>query len=108
MVRRAARKDANHEEIAEVFKTFGFSVADTSQLGNGFPDMVVGWLSANLLVEVKDGSKPLSRRRLSEEEQAFHDRWLGPILVVETETQALEIARTLKEEICRENEPDPK
>lgn len=82
MVRRAARKDANHNLIAEFFKSAGATVADTSQLGNGFPDMVIGIYGLNLLIEVKDGDKPPSKQQLTDDEFKFFHNWKGWVQVV--------------------------
>jgi len=77
MKRRAARKDANHNAIQDVFVRLGWSVADTSQLGSGFPDLVAAKHGETVLVEIKDGSKPPSHRKLTEDELAFKGRWQG-------------------------------
>lgn len=95
-MRRAARKDANQAAIEQVFQAAGFSVADTSALGNGFVDLVVGGCGVNLLIEVKDGAKSPSDRRLTPKEEAFHAGWRGPIAVVETVDGALELVKTLR------------
>lgn len=81
----AKRKDRNHNEVAGRFAAFGCKVADTSSLGDGFPDMVccrraTGW---TFLVEVKDGERKPSERRLNDAEQKFHAEWPGPCFVVE-------------------------
>jgi len=41
MINRRKRRDANHRQICEAFKKFGWSVLDTSQLGDGAPDLMV-------------------------------------------------------------------
>lgn len=88
---RARRKDANHNEIAEAFSAFGFEVFDTSATGNGFPDMVV-WRPRNgyILVEVKDGLKVPSARRLTQAEDNFSRRF--PVAVVYRVSDVVEIA----------------
>jgi hypothetical protein len=43
-------------------------------------------------MEVKDGSKPPSARRLSDAEQKFHDEWPGNNLhVVNSEAEAIAV-----------------
>lgn len=73
-MRRAARTDANEAEIVRAFEAFGCLVHDTSALGGGFPDLVVRAYDRVLLVEVKDGSKPPSARRLTPDQVAFQQR----------------------------------
>lgn len=68
MARRAARQDDNHDEIRTAFRSFGAVVIDTFQLPNTF-DMLVAFRGKLYPVEVKDGSKPPSRRKLTEGEQ---------------------------------------
>jgi len=83
-MRRKARIDSNQPQIIEVFRALGASVAPTHTLGQGFPDIVVGWRGINLLVEIKDGDKPPSRRQLTEDEQRWHDEWRGNVVIVES------------------------
>jgi Holliday junction resolvase len=81
---RAGRVDANQNEIVAVFRQLGCSVAITSNVRGGFPDIVVGVNGLNLLVEIKDGSKVPSARKLTDDEQRFHDNWKGRAVVVES------------------------
>ena len=83
-MRTAARVDANQSEIVKSLRSIpNCKVAITSQLGDGFPDIVVGWQGANYLMEIKDGNKPPSKRKLTPAEKKFHDQWAGQIDVVE-------------------------
>jgi hypothetical protein len=60
----------------------GVSVFDTAQLGNGFPDIAVSIGKVTALIEIKDGSKPPSARKLTPDEVKFHDEWQGWIEIV--------------------------
>jgi len=60
----------------------GVSVHDTAQLGAGFPDIAIGLGKVNVLIEIKDGSKPPSARKLTPDEVKFHDEWSGWIEIV--------------------------
>jgi hypothetical protein len=93
-MRRAARTDANHGEIIKTFRNMGFSVADTSRLGDGFPDCVIARNGLTAMVEIKDGTKPPSERELTPKEIIFRDKWRGDYYVVESEQDALVIGRT--------------
>lgn len=88
-MRRAARVDANQNEIVQALRDIGASVAITSMLGSGFPDIVVGYRGRNYLFEIKDGSKPPSERKLTEAEQEFHDLWRGTVFVAKDVNEAL-------------------
>jgi hypothetical protein len=76
--------DANQSEIVAYARALGFSVAVTAKLGQGFPDIVMGKNGINYMVEIKDGKKPPSQRKLSEPEQKFHNAWRGQICIVES------------------------
>ena len=89
-MRRAARTDANHPEVVAALRAIGCSVADTSRVGCGFPDLVVGFRGRNWLVEVKDGRKSPSRRALTEDQVSFVAAWRGHWLRVDSAAEAVE------------------
>jgi hypothetical protein len=89
-MRRKARKDENHAEIVRALRLVGASVWDTCALGRGV-DLVVGYKERNFLFEVKDGSKLLSRQRLTPQESEFISSWAGVCHVVNSVEQAYRI-----------------
>lgn len=89
MGRFSAKTDANQKEIVKVFRSLGATVAVTSKAGKGFPDLVVGVRGINYLVEVKDGSKTPSQRKLTPDQVIFHGEWKGQICIVETVDDAV-------------------
>lgn len=91
MTRR--RTDRNHAEIVNALRKLQCSVADTSGAGCGFPDLVVGVRGHNLLIEVKDGRKKPSARKLTPAQIQFHATWRGNIHIVESVDQAIELIR---------------
>lgn len=80
---RARRVDANHRDIIAALRKCGASVKDTSRLP-GFVDCVIGFRKRLWLAEIKDGDKPPSARKLTPDEQDFHDTWRGPAIVILT------------------------
>jgi len=52
-------------------------------VGKGFPDIVIGYKGINYLVEIKDGEKTKSQKKLTEDEIKFHQSWFGQIIVCE-------------------------
>lgn len=91
-MRRAARTDANHAEIVAALRSAGCWVMDLSAVGNGCPDLLVHgpvfpWSLA--LLEIKDGSKPPSRRALTPEQIKFHAGCNAPLFVVNNVAEAL-------------------
>jgi len=95
-MRRAARTDRNHAEIINAFRRLGWSVHDTSRLGGGFPDLVA-YKSGHsvMLVEVKDGDLPPSRRKLTRDEEVFAENF--PVYIVGSVDDVLEIAKSPSE-----------
>lgn len=75
---RAKRIDENQVEIVKQLRKIpNLSVSVTSSLGNGYPDLNIGYKGKNFLIELKDGSKPPSARKLTEDEQEFRRKWEG-------------------------------
>jgi hypothetical protein len=101
-VRLRARKDDNHNDIADLFTSAGCTVVDTSQLGKGFPDMVIGLCGINVLVEVKDGDKSPSKQKLTEDEFKFFHNWRGWVAVVRDDKDALNIISQIKQQKAQE------
>lgn len=80
-MRRAARKDANHNSIGDHLRSLGWSVLDLSRVGDGCPDMAAGKPGLAVLVEIKDGSKCASDRQLTKDQKKFRAGWEGPYIV---------------------------
>jgi hypothetical protein len=92
-MRRAARTDANHAEVVSALRRVGCMVHDTSQLGGGFPDVIASIGRRLALIEIKDGSLPPSKRRLTPDEHAFHERWKPHAIVISSVEQAISWAQ---------------
>lgn len=88
------RRDANHQEIKDTFASLGCSVADTADVGNGFPDLVVGIAGVTTLVEVKtpDGSH-------TPEQVRFYGEWRGSHYTVRSREQAIELVQWVRKEM---------
>jgi len=87
--RRARRIDANQPEIVAALQCIpGVSVL----VVNGTFDVLVGANGRNVMLEIKDGSKPPSARRLTRSEQLLHDRWTGDIRIVNDVDEAIAVA----------------
>lgn len=76
---RAKKIDANQAIIVKQLRKCGVSVAVTSMIGKGFPDLIIGRAGRNYLIELKDGSKSASRKQLTPDEQEFFDSWSGQV-----------------------------
>jgi len=89
-MRRAAKVDANQGEIVAALRKIGATVQPLHAVGQGCPDLLVGWRGMTSLLEVKDGAKPPSARKLTEDQEKWHANWRGQVAVVETVEQAIE------------------
>ena len=81
--RRAARTDDNQSDIVNSFRSLGWYVLIISQLKNCC-DIIVSKAGHTIAVEIKDGKKAPSKRKLSEGEEKFRDEWLGDYELVES------------------------
>lgn len=118
---RNARIDTNQPDLVKLWRDLHLSVHHTYQLGGGFVDTVLGCpgltivsrqlepaiidyvlkqmgligysihAGANLLVEIKDGSKPPSAQRLTPDEQEWHSTWRGQKCIVANPEEARRI-----------------
>ena len=95
-VRTAAKKDDNHTEIVSVFKRLGWSVLDISQIPNT-ADIVIANGTRYCVVEIKDGSKSPSKRKLTYGERQFVDEWRGMWAMVESVDDAIDLSRRLRD-----------
>ena len=105
MSRRAARQDGNHQAVVQALLEHDCSVANTHQIGGGFPDIAVGFQTRSgecrtILIEIKDGSLPASRRRLTPDEAKWHSAWKGGVYTVHSPRQAVEIVFDLQLRGC--------
>lgn len=88
-MRKTARVDANQAAIVEALRAAGATVESLAMVGRGVPDLAVGYRGQTYLLEVKDGAKPESARRLTPAEAAWHDGWRGHAAVVISIEEAL-------------------
>ena len=92
-MRRAARRDANEGDIIKAMRAEGAYVKQIND--EGLFDLLVSYRGETLMVEVKDGAKPPSARRLTDAEQKFHDEWPGSDLyIVNSVEEAIALLRT--------------
>lgn len=92
-MRYANKIDANQNAIVKALRGAGAFVRIISQ-GDGIPDLLVAYKGYTILMEVKDGDKVPSARKLTEAEQKFFDEWTGGMLVIVNSVE--EALETLK------------
>lgn len=94
-MRRAAKVDDNQKEIVAALRAAGCGVLDLSAVGKGCPDLLVhppAYPDCRMavLMEIKDGAKSASRRKLTPAQVKFHAEWKGWIYIVSSAGEALE------------------
>ncbi len=90
-MRQAARIDDNQAEIVKALRMVGASVQTLGQVGEGCPDILIGFMGKNLLAEIKDPSKPPSKRKLNARQEKWHREWNGQVTVIETVQDAFRL-----------------
>jgi hypothetical protein len=89
MPRVAAKIDSNQGAVVKAFRQIGASVQVLSQVGKGCPDVLVGFRGVNVLVEIKDGGKVPSARKLTADQVKWHESWAGQVCVATDITDAI-------------------
>ena len=84
------RSDDNQTEIVKTFRMLGWYVLIISQLDNCC-DIMVSKHGHTIAVEIKDGNKPPSKRKLSAGEEKFRDEWKGHWELVESIDDVLKL-----------------
>jgi hypothetical protein len=96
-MRVAAKIDANQEQVVLALRAVGATVQTLAAVGKGVPDLLVGYQGKTILLEVKDGRKPPSARRLTEDQLKWHGAWRGgPLAVVDGPDAALRMLGVMK------------
>lgn len=87
--RPKARKDGNHDAIVARFEALGCTVAQLHAAGvPGWPDLVVGVIGQNRLVEIKNPDTRYGRAGLNTNQKAFNRDWRGePMFTVSSEDE---------------------
>lgn len=89
-MRTRSRTDRNQQEIVSAFRDIGARVQVLSAVGKGCPDLLVGFRGVNVLVEVKDGGRVPSERKLTADQVRWHGSWAGQVCVAEDITDAVQ------------------
>ena len=93
-MRRAARIDGNHTAVRQALEVCGATVLDLSGVGEGAPDLCVGFRGKTYLIEIKNSALPPSKRRLTGPQQRFHSWWRGSTIhIVESVNAALALLK---------------
>jgi len=87
---RACRVDRNQPEIVEAFRKLGYAVLLIHTLKN-CADIIISRDGKTAVIEIKDGLKPRSSRKLTDGETKFKNMWLGTYFICESQEDVEEI-----------------
>lgn len=93
---RAAKIDANQPEIVKALRQAGASVQHLHSVGAGCPDLLCAVAGRTFLVEVKDGSKPLSAQKLTPDQVEWHAGWKSQVHVVNSIDAAIAVVASYR------------
>lgn len=86
--------DDNQKSIVAALRKIGATVLHLHTLGQGAPDVAVGYKGRNYFLELKDGNKIPSKRKLTPDEQKFHAEWRGQVAIIESVDEAIAFIQT--------------
>lgn len=70
---RACKVDDNQKQIVDALRKIGCSVQHLHKVGQGCPDLLVGYMGKNWLLEIKRNAKsPLTKDQVE-----WHGTWRG-------------------------------
>jgi endogenous inhibitor of DNA gyrase (YacG/DUF329 family) len=96
-VKYGAKKDFNHVAISKVLEELGAQVFDTSSVGCGFPDCVIGMAGFNHLIEIKNPNTRYGKKGLNPRQKKWTEQWIGsPVHIVRTSDDAVELIKELR------------
>lgn len=96
-MRRAAKVDANQDSVISALRAAGAKVQSLAAVGKGVPDLLCQYKGTFYLIEVKDGKKSPSQRRLTDDQVKWHEEWKSAFLgVVESPDEALKFIGAIK------------
>jgi len=86
-MRRAAKVDKNQPAIVDALRDIGAGVQPLHVVGDGCPDLLVGYQGQNYLLEVKN----LKGRgnKLTDDQKIWHACWPGQKTIVISPEQAI-------------------
>lgn len=88
--------DLNQKEIVKALRSMGTKVAITSNLGFGFPDLVIGISNSVYLIELKNGHKAT----LTEAEKIFMANWEGMVNIICSVEEAVDFVNSKRAQLC--------
>lgn len=89
MTTYAKRVDANQAAIVAALRQVGASVQPLHMVGQGCPDLLVGFRGQCFVLEIKNEARSASRQKLTPDEAHWHATWRGQLAIVCNAAEAL-------------------
>lgn len=77
VTRLANRRDSNHAAIVCAYQSVGCYVMDLSRVGAGVPDLLIGLMGVNQLVEIKVKGNERPNSDTGKAQERFKRDWRG-------------------------------
>lgn len=90
-MRRAAKVDANQEQVVSALRAAGATVQSLAAVGKGCPDLLVAFRGAMFLMEVKQG-----KGKVNELQSKWHSDWQADVFVVYGPEEALRVVGAMQ------------
>ncbi len=85
--------DKNQTQLVQIFRQFGASVLHLHQVGEGCPDLLIGYRGKNFLVEIKT-----AKGKLRDSQTEFIRKWRGkPPVVVRNREDIIDLLQSARE-----------
>lgn len=96
MPKFAKKKDLNQPEIETELRGLGFSVQSLHELGKGVPDLLLGIINLNFIVEVKHDTAALTPQEVE-----WHKDWQGQVRVGQSTEEIVRAFATYAQDMKR-------
>ena len=91
MARRRGKTDLNQPQIVKDLRCIGATVQSLANIGEGCPDLLIGFRGMNYLIELKNENMPPSKQRITSDEKKWHENWRGQVAVANNIWKILKI-----------------
>jgi hypothetical protein len=79
--------DSNQTRVVKALRELGATVQHLHSVGKGCPDLLVGYKSVNVLLEIKRDET----KKLTPDQVIWHHNWRGQVATVATAQQAYDV-----------------
>lgn len=87
----AKKVDQNQSSIVEALRKMGASVVSLHEHGGGVPDLLVGMLRQNYLIEIKTEKGTFTRDQVD-----FYEKWRGSVVVLRSVDDAVKWVSSIR------------